>query len=106
MPATVVALLRRREGQSHAFGDSEGKKMAAKTLLMALGVGVVVGFILGISLVGLIGGNRQRAAPPVPPARTVTVEEPVPAPEKTVPTPEKTVPATTATATATATASR
>ncbi len=105
MPATVVALLRWREGPSHAFGDSEGKKMTAKTLLMALGVGVVVGVILGITLVGLIGGNRERAAPPVPPSRTLTVEETAPPPEKTVPTPEKTVPVTTATATATATAS-
>ena len=104
MPATAVALLRQWEGQSPAFVDSEGKKMPAKTLLMALGVGVVVGVILGISLVGLIGGNRDGAAPPVPPARTVTVEEPAPPPEKTVPTPEKTVPATTATPTATATA--
>jgi hypothetical protein len=105
MPATVVALLRQWEGQSPAFVDSEGKKMPAKTLLMALGVGVVVGVILGISLVGLLDGNRNGAAPPVPPARTVTVEEPASPPEKTVPTPEKTVPATTATATATATAS-
>jgi len=78
--------------------------MSVKTLLMALGVGVVVGVILGISLVGLIGGNREGEAPPVPPARTVTVEEPAPPPEKTVPEPEKTVPATSATATATATA--
>ena len=76
--------------------------MATKTLLMALGVGVVVGVILGITLVGLIGGNRERAAPRVPPARTLTIEEPAPPPEKTVPTPEKTVPVTTATATATA----
>jgi hypothetical protein len=105
MPATVVALLRRWEGPSHAFGDPEGKKMTAKTLLMALGVGVVVGVIIGISLVGLIGGNRKVDAPPLPPARTVTVAESVPAPEKTVPEPEKSVPATTATATATATAS-
>jgi hypothetical protein len=43
--------------------------MTAKTLLMALGVGVVVGLILGISLVGLIGANREQAAPttPLPP---------------------------------------
>src|SRR5215208_5587439 len=106
MPATVVALQRRRKAagrtEPRLLGDSEGKKMAAKTLLMALGVGVVVGVILGITLVGLIGGNRDGTAPPVPPARTVTVEEPAPLPEKTVPTPEKTVPATTATATATA----
>src|SRR4028118_1057626 len=41
--------------------------MSTKTLLMALGVGVVVGLILGISLVGLIGGNREQAAPTTPP---------------------------------------
>ena len=45
--------------------------MSAKTLLMALGVGVVVGLILGISLVGLIGGNREQAAPTTPPPRAV-----------------------------------
>ncbi len=81
--------------------------MTAKTLLMALGVGLVVGVLLGIGLVGLIGGNREQAAPTAPPPRTVTVEETV---ETTVETTvEKTVPATTpdatpATATATATA--
>ena len=75
---------------------------------MALGVGVVVGVLLGIGLVGLIGGNREQAAPSTaPPPPTVTVEETV---ETTVErTVEKTVPATTpdvtpATATATATA--
>jgi hypothetical protein len=45
--------------------------MTAKTLLMALGVGLVVGVLLGISLVGLIGGNREQAAPTPPPPRTV-----------------------------------
>jgi hypothetical protein len=45
--------------------------MSAKTLLMALGVGVVVGLILGISLVGLIGGNREQAAPTTLPPRAV-----------------------------------
>ena len=73
---------------------------------MALGVGVVVGVLLGIGLVGLIGGNREQAAPTAPPPRTVTVVETV---ETTVETTvEKTVPATPdatpATATATATA--
>jgi hypothetical protein len=38
--------------------------MSAKTLLMALGVGVVVGLVLGILLVGLIGGNREQALRP------------------------------------------
>jgi Na+/glutamate symporter len=62
--------------------------------LAALAVGLLFGVLVGFFL-GRIGGNREEAAPPVPSARTVTVEEPVPAPEKTVP-------ATTATATATA----
>ena len=45
--------------------------MAGKTLLMALGVGVVVGLILGIGLVGLIGANREQAASTTPPPRVV-----------------------------------
>ena len=106
MPVTVVALLR-RPGDGLSLGGLEGK-MTAKTLLMALGLGVVVGIIVGIGLIGLIGGNREQAAPTTPPPRTVTVEETV---ETTVEmTVEKTVPATpdtipvTATATATASA--
>ena len=77
-------------------------------VLVVLAVGLLVGFLLG-----RIGGNREEAAPPAPPARTVTVEKTVPAPEKTiektvektVPAPEQTVPATTATTSASATAS-
>ncbi len=80
--------------------------MTAKTLLMALGVGVVVGLLLGILFVGLISGNREQAAL-TPPSRTVTVEETVETTvERTVPvpaTPDTTTPAT-ATPTATATA--
>jgi hypothetical protein len=75
------------------------------TFAVGLLLGLLVGFLLG----RISAGNQQEAAPPLPPARTVTVEEPLPAPEKTVPTPEKTVPtpektvpAITATATATA----
>ena len=84
--------------------------MTGKTLLMALGMGVVFGLILGISLVGLIGGaNQEQAAPPTPPARTVTVEKTVektvPPPEKSVPAPETTSPASRATATPSASAS-
>jgi len=45
--------------------------MPAETLLMALGVGVVVGVLLGIGLVGLIGANRERAAPSTLPPRSV-----------------------------------
>ena len=66
------------------------------TFAVGLLLGLLVGFLLG----RISAGNRDEAAPPLPPARTVTVEEPVPAPEKSVPEPEKTVPATTATATA------
>ncbi|MDQ3591099.1 MAG: hypothetical protein M3392_12815 [Actinomycetota bacterium] len=103
MPVTVVALLR-RPGDGLSLGGLEGK-MTAKTLLMALGLGVVVGIIVGISLVGLIGGNREQAAPTTPPPRTVTVEETV---ETTVEMTVENAPATpdttpvTATATATA----
>ena len=70
------------------------------TFALGLLLGLLVGFLLG----RISAGNREEAAPSVPPARTVIVEEPVPAPEKTILAPEKTVP-TTATATATATAS-
>ena len=70
------------------------------TFAVGLLLGLLVGFLLG----RISAGNREEAAPSVPPARTVIVEEPVPAPEKSVPAPEKTVPATMATATATATA--
>ena len=73
--------------------------------LATFAVGVLLGLLVGFLLGRISADNREEAAPPLPPARTVTVEEPLPAPEKTVPTPEKTVPATTATATATATAS-
>ena len=66
--------------------------------LATFAVGLLLGLLVGFLLGRISAGNREEAAPPLPPARTVTVEEPVPAPEKTVP-------ATTATATATATAS-
>src|SRR5215211_1775539 len=73
--------------------------------LVTFALGLLLGLLVGFFLGRISAGNRERAAPPVPPARTVTVEEHAPPPEKTVPTPEKTVPVTTATATATATAS-
>jgi hypothetical protein len=73
--------------------------------LATFAVGLLLGLLVGFLLGRISAGNREEAAPPLPPARTVTVEEPVPAPEKTILVPEKTVPATTATATATATAS-
>ena len=101
MPVTVVALLR-RPGDGLSLGGLEGK-MTAKTLLMALGLGVVVGIIVGIGLVGLIGGNREQAAPTTPPPRTVTVEETVEMTVEKAPATPDTTPVT-ATATATATA--
>ena len=64
-------------------------------------VGLLLGFLVGF-LLGRIGGDREGAAMPLPPARAVTIEKPIPAPEKAAPAPEKTAPATTATATATA----
>jgi hypothetical protein len=64
-------------------------------------VGLLLGFLVGF-LLGRIGGDREGAAPPLPTARAVTIEKPIPAPEKTAPAPEKTAPAITATATATA----
>jgi hypothetical protein len=73
--------------------------------LATFAVGLLLGLLVGFLLGRISAGNREEAAPPLPPARTVTVEEPVPAPEKTILVPENTVPATTATATATATAS-
>jgi hypothetical protein len=69
----------------------------ARAFLLTLAVGLVVGLLLGFFL-GRIGGNREQAAPPTPPARTVTVE-------KTVPAPETTSPASRATATPSASAS-
>src|SRR5919112_5361723 len=78
-----------------------------KTVLIWLAtfaVGLLLGLLVGFLLGRMSAGNREEAAPPLPPARTVTVEEPVPPPEKTVPTPEKSVPVTAATATATVTA--
>jgi len=78
-------------------------KGLAMPLLIVLAVGLLIGLLVG-ALERL--GDREEAASPLPAARTVTVEKPVPAPEeKTVPAPEeKTVLATPATASATATA--
>jgi hypothetical protein len=70
----------------------------ARAFLLTLAVGLVVGLLLGFFLGRIGGGNREQAAPPTPPARTVTVEKTVvPAPEKTVVPAEKTALETTAT---------
>jgi hypothetical protein len=66
----------------------------ARAFLLTLAVGLLLGFFLG----RIVGGDREGAAPPVPPARTVTLE-------KTVRAPEKSAPETTATATPSASAS-
>jgi hypothetical protein len=76
----------------------------ARAFLLTLAVGLFLGLLLGFFL-GRIGGNREQAAPPMPPARTVTVEKTVSVPERTVPAPEKTAPVTTATPSASATVS-
>ena len=81
----------------------------ARAFLLTLAVGLVVGLLLGFFLGRIGGGNREQAAPPTPPARTVTVEKTVeksvPVPEKSVPAPETTSPASRATATPSASAS-
>src|SRR3712207_5591239 len=69
MPARVVALLRRREGHSPRpwrFGREDEREDTPD------GAGCGGGCWthtrnLGISLVGLIGGNREQAAPTTPP---------------------------------------
>jgi hypothetical protein len=86
---------RRRRGASPG-GITVRLERAVVIWFATFAVGLLVGFLLG----RISAGNREGAAPSVPPARTVVVEESVRAPEKTVPAPEKTVPATTATATA------
>jgi hypothetical protein len=75
----------------------------ARAFLLTLAVGLLFGLLVGF-LLGRIGGNREEAAPPAPPARTVTVEKTVRVPERTVPAPEKTASATTATTTPSASA--
>jgi hypothetical protein len=88
---------------------SPGRRNAGLVRFVVLVLAVfVVGLLLGF-LLGRISGNREEAAPPAPPARTVTVEKTVPASEKTiektVPAPEQTIPTTTTTTSASATAS-
>ena len=75
-----------------------GYQELAMMLLIAFAVGLLIGLLVG-ALLERIGGDREEAASPLPAARTVTVEKPVPTPE------EKTVLAATAVATAAATAS-
>jgi hypothetical protein len=92
----------RRRRRTSARRRDVGLERAVLIWFATFAVGLLLGLLVGFLLGRISAGNQQEAAPPLPPARTVTVEEPLPAPEKTVPTPEKTVPAITATATATA----
>src|SRR5215207_8906467 len=94
----------RRRRRASPGGITVRLQRAVLIWFATFAVGLLLGLLVGFLLGRISAGNRDEAAPPLPPARTVTVEEPVPAPEKSVPEPEKTVPATTATATATATA--
>jgi hypothetical protein len=82
------------------IGPARRTSGPARAFLLTLAVGLLFGLLVGF-LLGRIGGNREEAAPPAPPARTVTVEKTVRVPEKTVPAPEKTVPAPEKTASAT-----
>jgi hypothetical protein len=57
----------------------------ARAFLLTLAVGLLLGLLLGFFLGRIVGGDREGAAPPVPPARTVTLEKTVRAPEKSAP---------------------
>ena len=70
----------------------------ARAFVLTLAVGLLLGLLLGFFLGRIVGGDREGAAPPVPPARTVTLE-------KTVRAPEKSTLESTATATPSASAS-
>jgi hypothetical protein len=82
-------------GRRRRVGSQRRNAGLAGFVLLALGV-LAFALLLGF-LLGRIADNREEAAPPLPPARGVTVEE-------TVRAPGKTVPATTATTSASATA--
>ena len=75
-----------------------------RTFVLTLAVGLLVGLLVGFFLGRIVGGGREQAAPPTPPARTVRTEKTVRAPEKTIEKTvggtEKAVPATTVSATA------
>jgi hypothetical protein len=98
-------------GRRRVIGPASRRSAGpARAFLLTLAVGLLVGLLLGFFLGRIVGGGgREQAAPPVPPARTVRIEETVRAPEKTIEktvrAPEKAVPATTATTSATASAS-
>jgi hypothetical protein len=79
-------------GRRRFIGPASRSPGPAKAFLLTLAVGLLLALLLGFFLGRIGGGDRGGAAPPVPPARTVTLE-------KTVRAPEKSAPETTATAT-------
>jgi hypothetical protein len=86
-------------GRRRVIGSASRRSPGpARAFLLTLAVGLLLGLLLGFFLGRIGGGDREGAGPPVPPARTVTVE-------KTVRAPEKSAPETTATATSSASAS-
>jgi hypothetical protein len=86
-------------GRRRVIGPARRRSAGpARAFLLTLAVGLLLGLLLGFFLGRIVGGDREGAAPPVPPARTVTLE-------KTVRAPEKSAPETTATATPSASAS-
>jgi hypothetical protein len=85
-------------GRRRVIGPASRSPGPARAFLLTLAVGLLLGLLLGFFLGRIVGGDREGAAPPVPPARTVTLE-------KTVRAPEKSAPETTATATPSASAS-
>jgi hypothetical protein len=54
-----------------------GYKGMGMMLLIALAVGLLMGFLAGGLLERIGGGDREEAASPLPAARTATVEKPV-----------------------------
>jgi hypothetical protein len=86
-------------GRRRDIRTASGSPGPARAFLLTLAVGLLLGLLLGFFLGRIVGGDREGAAPPVPPARTVTLEKTVRAPE------ESAAPETTATATPSASAS-
>ena len=72
-------------GRRRVIGPASRSPGPARAFLLTLAVGLLLGLLLGFFLGRIGGGNREGAAPPAPPARTVTVEKTVAAPEKSVP---------------------
>jgi hypothetical protein len=86
-------------GRRRVIGPASRSPGPARAFLLTIAVGLLLGLLLGFFLGRIVGGDRGGDAPPVPPARTVTLEKTVRAPEKSA------APETTATATPSASAS-